>query len=86
MKETDDNLSRWQSFQLKFNSSAKLIVCNQLNFNCKIFVFSRISAEFFSSHPYFFRLQVGGLLIVQKWKSAHDAVGSSNDCWRPSAL
>ena len=43
IKETDNNHSRWhwQSFQFRFNSSAE-IVCNQLNFNRKIFVFSRI--------------------------------------------
>ena len=45
IKETDNNHSRWQSFQYRFNSSVE-IVCNQLNFNCKIILFSRILAEF----------------------------------------
>jgi len=69
MKEMDKNHSCWQSFQLKFNSSAE-IVWNQLNLNRKIFVFSQILAEFISlcdisanpnisrfflpSYPYFF--------------------------------
>ena len=77
IKETDNNHSRWQSFQFRFNSSAE-IVRKQLNFNRKIFVFSRIladllvyaiirliriSADFFlqPSVAYFFRLQIGGL-------------------------
>ena len=47
VKETDNNHSRWQSFQFRFNGSAE-IVCNQLSFNRKISVFSRILAEFFS--------------------------------------
>ena len=47
VKETDNDHSRRQSFQFRFNSSAE-IVCNQLNFNRIIFVFSRISADFFS--------------------------------------
>ena len=74
IKETDNNHSRWQSFQFRFNSSAK-IVCNQLNFNRKFFVFSRILADFFSlrdnsanpnisqifpSHPYFFQISDWG--------------------------
>jgi len=48
IKETDNNHSRWQPFQFRFNSSAE-VVCYQLNFNRNIFVFSRILAEFFSS-------------------------------------
>jgi len=71
IRETDNNHSRWQSFQFRFNSSAE-IVCNQPNFNRKIFVSSRILAEFFSlrdnsahskisqiffaRHPYFFQI------------------------------
>ena len=67
--------SRWQSFQFRFNSSSAEIVCNQLNFNRKIFVLSRILAEFFNlpdklDNPnisriispaihVFFRLQIG---------------------------
>ena len=47
IKETDNNHSRWKSFQFRFNSSAE-IVCNQLNFSRNISVFSRILAEFFS--------------------------------------
>ena len=47
IKETDSNHSRWQSFQFRFSCSAE-IVCNQLNFSGKIFVFSRILVEFFS--------------------------------------
>jgi len=47
IKETDNNHSRWKSFQFRFNSSAE-IVCNQLNFSRNIYVFSRILAEFFS--------------------------------------
>jgi len=39
--------SRWQSFQFRFDSSTE-IVCKQMNFHRKTFVFSRISAEFFS--------------------------------------
>ena len=77
MKDTDNNHSRWQSFQFRFNSSAE-IVCNQLNFNCKIFVFSRNFADFFSlcdnsanlnisqifspTIQIFFRLQIGDLI------------------------
>ena len=79
IEETDNSHSRWQSFQFRFNSSAE-IVCNQLNFNRKILVFSRILAEFFStrdnsdnpnirrifpSHPHFFGLQIGGLCTGQ---------------------
>ena len=68
IKETDDNHLRWQLFRFRFNSSAE-IERNQLNFNCKIIVFSRIlselflvyaiirliriSAELFLSHPCF---------------------------------
>jgi len=78
IKETDNNHSRWQSFQFRFNSSAK-IVCNQLNFNRKFFVFSRIladflvyaiirliriSAKFFPAIRIFFRFQIGGLGVV----------------------
>ena len=77
IEETDNSHSRWQSFQFRFNSSAE-IVCNQLNFNRKILVFSRILAEFFStrdnsdnpnirrifpSHPHFFR--------IADWGSMH---------------
>jgi len=47
IKETDNDHSRWQSFQFRINSSAE-IVCYQLNFNRKIFVLSRILAKFFS--------------------------------------
>jgi len=75
IKEMDNNRSRWQSFQFRFNSSAE-IVCNQLNFNCKIFVFSILPeffslcdnstnsniTEFFSPAIHiFFRLQIRGL-------------------------
>jgi len=30
IKETDNNHLRWQSFQFRFNRSAKKIVCNRL--------------------------------------------------------
>jgi len=66
--------SCWQSFQFRFNSSAE-IVCSQPNFNCKLFVISRILVEFLvyvnSANPnisriffqpsVFFRFQIGGL-------------------------
>jgi len=69
-----------KKYQFNSNSSAE-IVCNPLNFNRKIFVFSRILAEFFfvlcdnSANPYIsrffsqpsvvFRLQIGGLSVVK---------------------
>ena len=73
-----NNTHTWQSFQLMFNSSAE-IDCNEPNFNRIMFVISRILAEFcslrdnsanpnnsrtFSSHPYLFRLHIGGLMLM----------------------
>jgi len=76
----DNNHSRWQSFQFRFNSSAE-IVCNQLNFKRKIFVFSgilakflvyaiirliRISAEFSPAVHIFFQIADWGVVVYGK--------------------
>ena len=74
-KETDNNHSRWQSIQFRFNSSAE-IVCNQLNFNCKIYVFSRILAEFFSLHDDSVNLNISR--IFQPFVFFHIADWGSN--------
>jgi len=63
---------RWQSFQFRFNSSVEIVcisrilagnVCNQTILAEFFLVYAiiwliRISSEFFSSHPYFFRLHI----------------------------
>ena len=68
----------WQSFQFRFNSSVE-IVCNQLNFSRKMFVVSRllaeflvcaiirliwISADFSPAIHIFFILQIGSLIAT----------------------
>ena len=80
IKETDNNHSRSQSLQFRFNISAE-IVCNQLNFNRKFFCIQpnfliyaiirliQISATFFPSHLYFFRLQIEALEIAMQNKA-----------------
>ena len=78
IKETDNNKYIIHVGRFRFNSSVE-IVCNLPNFIHKFFCNRRILAEFFSlhdnlanlnisrifsSHLYFFRLQIGGLIVI----------------------
>ena len=78
--------SRWQSFQFRFNSSAE-IVCNQPNLS-RIFSLRDNSAypnisRIFSSHPYFFVLQIWGLLQRRrKTTVGRLSPDRSNDVWQ----